>query len=363
MSGAGKYDYFDDGNKLGCGYVCLRKFVNLFNIVFVLIGFLLIGVGVYLHMSELSNWYGKSMPLVLMCSGGFIFMLAFLGLCGACNENKCLLWVYSFVLMILIIAQVAVVVIGITQSGVIESYLNTAWIQLEEECQLPENWDDQGMNNDDGGADADAGNGGEVEEAEPEGADGEDADAEEGGEVADGDAADGGEEGADDVQEEADPEEEESGEAAEEGDDAAEEGEGEAGEDAGNEEGEAEEGGEERRRLQDDPDYSGCIIFGIEKSLECCCFSQDQCDPNNEDLAPVEAYCIEQIGDDAPGCYEAAQADIQANYTLAIGIAGGVGGLQALLFLATCCLMNGISAKNERKALKTDNYGQYGAAV
>merc|ERR1719183_615244 len=76
-------------------------------------------------MSELSAWYGKSMPIIMWVTGGFIVVLAGMGLCGSCSDNKCMLWLYSFILMILIIAQVAVVVIGLTQSGVIETYLQT----------------------------------------------------------------------------------------------------------------------------------------------------------------------------------------------------------------------------------------------
>ena len=45
-------------------------------------------------------------PIFLMIVGGVIFLVAFLGCCGAWRESKCLIYTYAFFLAVILVAQV-----------------------------------------------------------------------------------------------------------------------------------------------------------------------------------------------------------------------------------------------------------------
>ena len=48
-------------------------------------------------------------PIFLMIVGGVIFLVAFLGCCGAWRESKCLIYTYAFFLAVILVAQVLLV--------------------------------------------------------------------------------------------------------------------------------------------------------------------------------------------------------------------------------------------------------------
>ena len=47
-------------------------------------------------------------PIFLMIVGGVIFLVAFMGCCGAWKESKCLIYTYAFFLAIILVAQVMI---------------------------------------------------------------------------------------------------------------------------------------------------------------------------------------------------------------------------------------------------------------
>merc|ERR1711963_501810 len=82
-----------------------------FNILFILAGCILIGFGAWSQVDakDYLNFLGDSYvntPIFLMIVGGVIFLVAFLGCCGAWRESKCLIYTYAFFLAVILVAQI-----------------------------------------------------------------------------------------------------------------------------------------------------------------------------------------------------------------------------------------------------------------
>merc|ERR550534_366858 len=80
--------------------------------------------------SNSSVWTGTGLANYVVGLGICVGFISFLGCCGACKENKCLLWCYSFLLFWLILAQT----VGLTVCAIGETYtedfLSDCWESL-----------------------------------------------------------------------------------------------------------------------------------------------------------------------------------------------------------------------------------------
>merc|ERR1719499_127570 len=85
--------------------------------------------------SNSSVWTGTGLANYVVGLGICVGFIAFLGCCGACKENKCMLWTYAFLLFWLILAQT----VGVTICGIGETYtedfLSGCWDNLSEQDQ------------------------------------------------------------------------------------------------------------------------------------------------------------------------------------------------------------------------------------
>merc|ERR1719204_249086 len=68
--------------------------------------------------SNASTWTGSGLANYVAILGACVPFIAFLGCCGAFKENKCLLWIYAFMLFWIILAQS----VGLTICAIGESY-------------------------------------------------------------------------------------------------------------------------------------------------------------------------------------------------------------------------------------------------
>lgn len=94
-----------------CCESMVKYFMVFFNILFTLAGCVLIGFGAWSQIAakDYLNFLGESYvntPIFLMVVGGIIFIVAFVGCCGACQENKCLIYTYAFLLAVILVAQI-----------------------------------------------------------------------------------------------------------------------------------------------------------------------------------------------------------------------------------------------------------------
>ena len=94
-----------------CCESLVKYFMVFFNILFILAGCVLIGFGAWsqIDAKDYLNFLGDNYvntPIFLMIVGGVIFMVAFMGCCGAWKESKCLIYTYAFFLAVILVAQV-----------------------------------------------------------------------------------------------------------------------------------------------------------------------------------------------------------------------------------------------------------------
>ncbi|XP_052122293.1 tetraspanin-18 [Frankliniella occidentalis] len=110
-----------------CGS-CLAKYVLcLFNFVLFLLGGVVLGVGAWYAADSASivklvhtieNTQGQKLPdltasaYILIAAGAFVFIISFLGYCGAVRESRCLLSTYGVLLVLILIMEVAAGVIA-----------------------------------------------------------------------------------------------------------------------------------------------------------------------------------------------------------------------------------------------------------
>ncbi|CAH1787314.1 unnamed protein product [Owenia fusiformis] len=104
---------------LSCGAQCCKFILFAFNFIFWLAGAALLGLGIWLRVDrnvlsilEIAK-IDSNDPLITIVSyvligiGAFVFLVGFLGCCGACQESPCMLWLYCFFLIIVMLAQIA----------------------------------------------------------------------------------------------------------------------------------------------------------------------------------------------------------------------------------------------------------------
>jgi len=94
-----------------CCESLVKYFMVFFNILFIVAGGVLIGFGAWsqIDAKDYLNFLGDNYvntPIFLMIVGGVIFLVAFMGCCGAWKESKCLIYTYAFFLAIILVAQI-----------------------------------------------------------------------------------------------------------------------------------------------------------------------------------------------------------------------------------------------------------------
>uniref|UniRef100_A0A1A9Z7J0 Tetraspanin n=1 Tax=Glossina pallidipes TaxID=7398 RepID=A0A1A9Z7J0_GLOPL len=101
---------------MDCGGVLVKYILFVFNILFVVCGLLLIIFGSLMvsNIGEIPSTpesiQANSVPIVILVLGCIIFVIAFLGCCGAIRENACCTMTYSVIMLTLFICQLALVI-------------------------------------------------------------------------------------------------------------------------------------------------------------------------------------------------------------------------------------------------------------
>ncbi|EDV35865.1 uncharacterized protein Dana_GF12681 [Drosophila ananassae] len=131
---------------MDCGGVFVKYVLFIFNILFVICGILLITFGSIMVSSikDFSNvgetFTANSVAIIILVLGCLIFLIAFMGCCGAIRENACCLTTYSSVMMVLLVGQLALIIyvwidhVQIQQS--LEKIVQTIWDQRKSDSLL-----------------------------------------------------------------------------------------------------------------------------------------------------------------------------------------------------------------------------------
>jgi len=95
------------------GAACAKYILFAFNLVFVIFGILLVVFGaksVYgeeaKHLQDVVKEYPSNSAIALILIGIAIFVIAFLGCCGAIKENSCMLNSFSGIVFLLLVVEV-----------------------------------------------------------------------------------------------------------------------------------------------------------------------------------------------------------------------------------------------------------------
>jgi len=118
--------------ELGCCGCMEKSFLWIVNMILFIVGVAEIGAGVYAMTSNSTTWTGSDLPKFAIGMGVFIGFIAFLGCCGAARENRCMLWLYAFILFFLILAQTSGLTVCVIGSNYTKEFLSTCWDQLSE---------------------------------------------------------------------------------------------------------------------------------------------------------------------------------------------------------------------------------------
>jgi len=130
---------------MGLGRCCSKTFLIGFNVIFLITGAALIGVGIWVKVDRVNDVdsviektasslgldagataaldkYLPYAPWALIILGGVLFLASFFGCCGATSKNRCLLWTYFFIMFVLFVAQLAVGAVALVNKGDIEGH-------------------------------------------------------------------------------------------------------------------------------------------------------------------------------------------------------------------------------------------------
>ncbi|XP_028034458.1 CD63 antigen-like isoform X2 [Bombyx mandarina] len=104
---------------MGCGTSFVKYVLFFFNLVVALLGLLLVGIGVAFLMNwtmvkDLLKTHLAVGPWIFIVVGAVMFVIAFLGCCGAIRESHCMVVTYAIFLLVIIIVQVVISVLLFT---------------------------------------------------------------------------------------------------------------------------------------------------------------------------------------------------------------------------------------------------------
>ncbi|XP_017272125.1 CD9 antigen isoform X2 [Kryptolebias marmoratus] len=123
----------------GCGLVC-KYILIVFNIIFAVVGFAFLGLGLWLRFSENTRAIFSIEDLnssafvigvtVLIALGSIMLIVVVFGDYGACNEKRCALQVFSALLFFLAVAEIVVGVLAYSKRDMVGLRLGEFYTSL-----------------------------------------------------------------------------------------------------------------------------------------------------------------------------------------------------------------------------------------
>ncbi|XP_047988796.1 CD63 antigen-like [Leguminivora glycinivorella] len=136
---------------LGMGMSCVKYLLIAFNLLFAITGLIIFIVGIkaemrlspYIDFTDGHFW--SSAPVVQIIVGVVIFIVAFLGCCGAFNENHCMIVTFAVLLLVTFIAELAVGIAGYANHANLEQsvvrHLNESLKEYPTNKDVQRSWD------------------------------------------------------------------------------------------------------------------------------------------------------------------------------------------------------------------------------
>jgi len=118
--------------ELGCCGCMEKWFLCVVNVILFIVGLAEIGAGAYVMASDSTTWTGSDIPKFSIAMGVLVAFIAFLGCCGARKENRCMLWIYAFILFWVVLAQTSGLTVCAVGSSYTKEFLSTCWNELSD---------------------------------------------------------------------------------------------------------------------------------------------------------------------------------------------------------------------------------------
>lgn len=145
------YERYVDSNRpirqkkatLGCGAECGKKVLMAMNLVFLGLGAAIVGVGVYVLNSDVGELTSNALPVGMIALGSIVMLISFLGCCGALKEGRAMLCCYVLFLLVLIIAQIIVAALVLSDKDKAKDIVEDGWndASLSTRCDVQNNFD------------------------------------------------------------------------------------------------------------------------------------------------------------------------------------------------------------------------------
>ncbi|XP_028915258.1 tetraspanin-4 isoform X2 [Ornithorhynchus anatinus] len=107
---------------------CIKYLMFLFNLLFWLGGCGILGVGIWLAVTQgnfatlSSSFPSLSAANLLIATGAFVMVIGFVGCVGAVKENKCLLLSFFIMLLLVLLLELTVVILFFAYTDKIDKY-------------------------------------------------------------------------------------------------------------------------------------------------------------------------------------------------------------------------------------------------
>jgi len=118
--------------ELGCCGCMEKWFLWIVNMILFIVGIAEIGAGAYAMSSDSTTWTGSDLPKFAIGMGVLVGFIAFLGCCGAARENRCMLWLYAFILFWVILAQTSGLTACVIGTNYTKEFLSNCWDNLSD---------------------------------------------------------------------------------------------------------------------------------------------------------------------------------------------------------------------------------------
>eukprot|EP01006_Ploeotia_vitrea_P030986 TRINITY_DN63311_c0_g1_i2.p2 TRINITY_DN63311_c0_g1~~TRINITY_DN63311_c0_g1_i2.p2 ORF type:complete len:220 (-),score=133.77 TRINITY_DN63311_c0_g1_i2:178-837(-) len=106
----------------------LKLLLMVQNSLFLVFGGVIIGVGLYFSKTDAAQIASKSLPLAIVVAGGFVMFVALIGCCGARKQNRFLLGLYVFILVLVVLLQLILGIIVVANQDSVRTFANDKWI-------------------------------------------------------------------------------------------------------------------------------------------------------------------------------------------------------------------------------------------
>ncbi|XP_037084474.1 CD151 antigen-like [Pollicipes pollicipes] len=140
---------------VGCGAKCAKTLLVVCNLIFWVAGVALLGLGIWIHVDQGKNHLYNLVTIdtvgpdavahfkyFLIGLGGVAALVALLGCCGACKENKCMLGTHFFCLLLVFLVFAALGILAVTSQATLISNVEG---QLQSRLRMKYNQTDHGL--------------------------------------------------------------------------------------------------------------------------------------------------------------------------------------------------------------------------